>query len=36
MNEYKNKLYLIGKNLPLLVEKSQFSKTSDGHKKKAI
>ncbi|RIA97309.1 ribonuclease CAF1 [Glomus cerebriforme] len=34
MNEYKNKLYLIGKNLPLLVEKSQFSKTSDGHNKK--
>lgn len=33
-NEYKNKLYLIGKNLPLLVEKSQFSKTSDGHNKK--
>src|SRR5205809_4624512 len=26
MNEYKNKLYLIGKNLPLLVEKSHFSK----------
>ncbi|GES85832.1 target of EGR1 protein 1-like [Rhizophagus clarus] len=35
-NEYKNKLYLIGKNLPLLVEKSQFSKTSDGHNKKKV
>ncbi|RGB34790.1 ribonuclease CAF1 [Rhizophagus diaphanus] len=33
-NEYKNKLYLMGKNLPLLVEKSQFSKTSIGHNKK--
>src|SRR3954470_10348334 len=36
INEYKNKLYLIGKNLPLLVEKSQFSKTSDGHNKKQV
>lgn len=35
-NEYKNKLYLMGKNLPLLVEKSQFSKTSNGHNKKKM
>ncbi|KAF0449770.1 ribonuclease CAF1 [Gigaspora margarita] len=34
MNEYKNKLYLISKNIPLLVEKSQFSKTSIGHQEK--
>ncbi|CAG8500234.1 14726_t:CDS:2 [Cetraspora pellucida] len=34
MNEYKNKLYLIAKNLPLLIEKSKFSKTSVGHQEK--
>ncbi|CAJ0751093.1 9076_t:CDS:10, partial [Entrophospora sp. SA101] len=27
LNEYRNKLYLMGRNLPLLVAKSQFSKT---------
>lgn len=34
LNEYRNKLYLMGRNLPLLVTKSQFSKTSIGHQKK--
>ncbi|KAG9285883.1 hypothetical protein G9A89_013308 [Geosiphon pyriformis] len=31
---HKNKVYIIGKNIPLLIEKSNFSKTSTGHQAK--
>lgn len=34
LNHYKNKLYLMGKNMPLLIEKSQFSNTSLAHREK--
>ncbi|RHZ46318.1 hypothetical protein Glove_627g29 [Diversispora epigaea] len=35
LNNYKNKLYLMGKNMPLLVEKSEFSNTSVTHREKS-
>ncbi|CAG8444530.1 8267_t:CDS:2 [Diversispora eburnea] len=35
LNNYKNKLYLMGKNMPLLVQKSEFSNTSVAHRGKS-
>ncbi|CAG8480250.1 17249_t:CDS:2 [Acaulospora morrowiae] len=34
LSQYKNKLYLMGKNYPLLIEKSEFAKTSIQHQEK--
>ncbi|KAI8851922.1 ribonuclease CAF1 [Chytridium lagenaria] len=34
LEDHKNKIYLIGKQRPLLIEKSTFAKMSDGHLKR--
>ena len=34
LNEHKNKLYLMNKDRPLLVQKSEFANTSEGHRMK--
>ena len=34
METYKNNMYLIGKQIPLRIEKSRFARTSSGHREK--
>src|SRR5207237_8519769 len=34
LNEHKNKLYLMNKDRPLLVQKSEFAQISEGHRMK--